>query len=81
MATRRSGPCRGGSRVTTISIGCPGEPFGPRMSPCSFENRVGCDATSRMSACFVMAQNGSYPSGSNQATGAWARNCVHTSSG
>ena len=59
MATRRSGPWRGGSRVTTISIGWPIAPFGPIIRPCSLENRTGCDATSRMSACLVIAQNGS----------------------
>ena len=48
IATRRSGPCRGGSRVTTISIGWPAlRAVGPeRCSPCSFEKRSGCDATS-----------------------------------
>jgi len=28
------------------------------MSPCAFENTTGCDATSTMSACLVIAQNG-----------------------
>ncbi len=65
IATRRSGPCRGGSSVTTISVGWPGtdsEPSGPTgmtMSPCSFEKRSGCEATHWMSPCFVIAQNGS----------------------
>ena len=59
MATRRRGPWRGGSRVTTISDGCEGVPIGLRTRPCSFEKRCGCDAISTTSACFVIAQNGS----------------------
>ncbi len=58
MATLRKGPCRGGSSVTIISVGCEFAPIGPSMSPCAFENATGCDATATMSACFVIAQNG-----------------------
>jgi hypothetical protein len=50
-------------------------------SPCSFENCVGRDAMDWMSACFVIAQNGSNPSGSKYATGASARSRVHASCG
>ena len=58
IPTRRSGPWRGGSSVTTISVGCAGAPVRPRIRPCSFEKRTGCAAMSVMSACLVIAQNG-----------------------
>ena len=57
MAVRRSGPWRGGSRVTTISMGWLGAPSLPRMRPCWLENRSGWEDTSTMSACRVTAQN------------------------
>ncbi len=49
--------------------------------PCALEKRSGCFAISKMSACFVIAQNGSQPSGAKYATGASARRRVHTSCG
>ncbi len=33
IATRRNGPWRGGSSVTTISVGCAGAPIGPEDEP------------------------------------------------
>ena len=56
MATRRSGPWRGGSSMTTISDGGAGAPGWPRMRPWALENRSGWDAMSVMSACLVTAQ-------------------------
>src|SRR5262249_31760989 len=81
LATRRSGPCRGGSSVTTISDGIATASAGPRMIPCALEKRSGCDAISATSACFVIAQNGRYPGGAKCATGASARSRVQTSCG
>ena len=57
MATRRSGPCVGGSSMTTISEGGGGAPGWPRMRPWALENRSGWAAMSMMSACLVTAQN------------------------
>ena len=60
FATRRSGPCRGGSSITTISDGGnTGAGRARSVMPCALENRSGCFAISRMSACLVIAQNGS----------------------
>jgi len=81
LATRRIGPCRGGSSVTTISDGIATASTLPRMMPCALEKRTGCDATSTMSACLVIAQNGRYPAGAKCATGASARSRVHTACG
>ena len=63
MATRRNGPWRGGSSMTTISDGGAGAPGWPRMRPWALENRSGWEAISVMSACLVMAQKDTYPGG------------------
>ncbi len=49
--------------------------------PCALEKRRGWDATCWTSACFVTAQNGSYPGGAQNATGDSARSRVHSSWG
>ena len=67
--------------MTTISDGGITAPAGRREIPCALENRSGCFEISRMSACLVIAQNGSYPSGAKYATGDSARSLVQTSSG
>ena len=78
----RIGPCRGGSSITTISDGgIAGASARRSMIPCAFEKLSGCFDTCTMSACFVIAQNGSYPGGSISATGASARSRVHTAWG
>ena len=59
FATRRTGPWRGGSSMTTISDGGITTPAGRSVIPCALEKRSGCFEISRMSACFVIAQNGS----------------------
>ena len=60
FATRRIGPCFGGSSITTISDGgIDRRRRGASVIPCALEKRSGCVAISRMSACFVIAQNGS----------------------
>ena len=82
FTTRRIGPCCGGSSITTISDGGKGgAPARRSMMPCALEKRSGCFDTCTMSACFVTAQNGSYPGGSKRATGASARSRVHTACG
>ena len=64
IAARRNGPCRGGSRVTTMSDGCMPAPERPRTRPPALEKRSGWAEISTMSACRVMAQNDSKPGGS-----------------
>ena len=60
LTSLRSGPCRGGSIMTTISDGgIGGAPARRSMIPCSFEKSSGSFDTCTMSACFVIAQNGS----------------------
>ena len=76
LATRRIGPCLGGSSSTRISDGGSTKPAGRSVMPCALEKRSGCFETSSTSACFVIAQNGSRPGGSNHATGASARSRV-----
>ena len=48
------------------------------MMPCALEKRSGWEAICTMSLCLVIAQNGRYPGGEKYATGASARNRVHT---
>ena len=67
--------------MTTISDGGNTTPAGRSMIPCALEKRSGCLVISKMSACFVIAQNGSSPGGAKYAMGASARNRVHTSWG
>ena len=45
--------------MTTISDGGITAPAGSSVIPCALEKRSGCFEISRMSACFVIAQNGS----------------------
>ena len=45
--------------MTTISDGGNTAPAGRNVIPCSLEKTRGCFEISRMSACFVIAQNGS----------------------
>ena len=59
FATRRTGPCFGGSSMTTISDGGITTPARNSVMPLALENRCGCFAISKMSACLVIAQNGS----------------------
>jgi hypothetical protein len=60
FATRRTGPCRGGSSRTTISDGEITAASARRsVIPCALEKRSGCFEISMMSAYFVIAQNGS----------------------
>jgi hypothetical protein len=49
--------------MTTISDGGITTPAGMSVIPRALENSTGCLETSKMSACFVIAQNGSYPAG------------------
>jgi hypothetical protein len=58
LASRRIGPWRGGSSVTTISDGTATAVGGPRMIPSALEKRCGCAAICVMSACRVIAQKG-----------------------
>ena len=67
--------------MTTISDVITGAPARRSVMPCALENSSGCFEISRMSACFVIAQNGSSPAASKYATGASARSRVHSSCG
>ncbi len=67
--------------MTRISDGGNTAPAGRNVIPRALEKRRGCFEISRMSACFVIAQNGSNPGGAKYATGASARNRVHTACG
>ena len=59
LTSRRTGPCFGGSSSTRISDGgIGGAPSRASVMPCALENRSGCVAICRMSACLVIAQNG-----------------------
>ena len=82
ITTLRTAPCFGGSSSTTISEGgTGGAPSRGRVTPWALEKRNGCAAIWTMSACLVIAQNGRSPAASMRATGASARNRVHTSCG
>ena len=68
--------------MTIISDGgIIGAPARRSMIPCAFEKRSGCFDIWTMSACFVIAQNGSYPGAAMCATGDSARSRVHTAWG
>ena len=67
--------------MTTISDGGITAPAGMRVIPRSLENSKGCFEISRMSACLVIAQNGSKPGGTKYATGSSDRRRVHSSCG
>jgi hypothetical protein len=67
--------------MTTISDGGNTAPAERSEIPCAFEKRSGYFAISKVSACFVIAENGSRPLGANYATGDWARSRVHNSCG
>ena len=80
LTTRRIGPCRGGSSITTISgVGITGASARASVMPVRAREPQRLATTiSMMSACFVIAQNGLNPGASIRATGASARSRVHT---
>ena len=63
--------------MTTMSDGRQTSPIRRRLIPWALEKRTGCFVISMMSACFVIAQNGSY-SGGVRYTGHCARSRVQT---
>ena len=81
FATRRIGPCRGGSSMTTISDGGNTTPAGRSVIPCALENRERLLRDLQDVGVLRDRPERLEPGGAKYATGASARSRVHTSCG